>query len=421
MTLQHLINRYLDGEVTAAEDIQLRTMVRQDPSAREAFDAAVLLHLGLLSEQHDSAPEEYRQQLFLTIEHICTTQPAGDKATELAIRRTQRGFKQTLTLTVLLLITVFPFSDAFMDWPSIAHPLKRVAAVKSDLAVTVPVARHHRFELGAAQDMQTSGSDCTISSDTSSIEATDYVPESTGNVVFSDLSFAALPSTEQHAENNGKPNITDETINTDIAIAEDLRDQQAIPMFFSTTFSTGFRSSLPATDAIRHYNASLAYGLSNDDKVGLEIGTTSYSVEQGVRTLEQAGGGGAVMASATVNPEVSNGKLSSPNFGTHRYVRDSTTIAIQQTTFWGGVFYERKVLRLNDVSIAGRVGAGVGQQGLVGYGRITGEWKVVGPLTFILGAELRGMEFVSGQANSIGSPLTFGMVASALTGLHVRF
>jgi len=88
---------------------------------------------------------------------------------------------------------------------------------------------------------------------------------------------------------------------------------------------------------------------------------------------------------------------------------------------WGSAFYERKFLNVSSVSVTGRAGAGVGADGLLGYGRLVGEWSIGAGLSVVVGAEARAMPFRVGSAEGRSSATSYGTVLTALTGLYMRF
>ena len=56
MRLEVLITKYLDGELTAVEDRELRQLLSQNPEAKNAFDLSVSLHHALRKDAHLTVP-----------------------------------------------------------------------------------------------------------------------------------------------------------------------------------------------------------------------------------------------------------------------------------------------------------------------------------------------------------------------------
>lgn len=50
MSLEQLISRYIDGELNETEDIQLRSLIKDAPDAKDEFDTAVSIHLACREE-----------------------------------------------------------------------------------------------------------------------------------------------------------------------------------------------------------------------------------------------------------------------------------------------------------------------------------------------------------------------------------
>jgi len=56
MNLDNLISKYLDGELSRSEDVQLRKILSEDISAREEFDAHVLIHAAMKEDARNIKP-----------------------------------------------------------------------------------------------------------------------------------------------------------------------------------------------------------------------------------------------------------------------------------------------------------------------------------------------------------------------------
>ena len=188
----------------------------------------------------------------------------------------------------------------------------------------------------------------------------------------------------------------------------------------STSYAAGVSTSLPNTSDVEQLAASIGFGVTEDDLVGLELGSTSYSYTRTSSLTEQTGASVSRMAMVNDNGD-DDGKLASPTPTTGSY--ETTEFVDQQRAFsvWGTAFYERRLLNIESFSLLGRAGAGVATDGVVGYGRVTSELALGSAISLVVGAEARAMPFRLGPIQGTGSSKAYGTVFTALTGLHVRF
>ena len=210
--------------------------------------------------------------------------------------------------------------------------------------------------------------------------------------------------------------------NPTVASGEFTPWQQPEPLtvVISTAYATGVSSSLASAQNVEQISASLAYGISEDEGIGFEVGATSYSIDQASNVLSTTEPVSAMMRSS-VNEEPDDGKLSTPETGPGAYTSSSQRQTAQVRTAWGGAFYERRLLSLEDVSVHGRAGAGLLEDGVLGYGRVSGQWMLGAGISVMVGAEARSMPFQTGAGAAVSSEITYGAVITAVTGIQVRF
>ena len=188
----------------------------------------------------------------------------------------------------------------------------------------------------------------------------------------------------------------------------------------STSYAAGLSSSVEGATDVRQFAASVGYGLSDDDMFGLEVGTTSYTTNTTSTILNTPGSAASTAAEPSGGTPVP-GKLASPEPTSGSYEASEFDVRRQETAVWGSAFYERKLMTLSSISLTGRAGAGVTQDGVLGYGRIVGEWTVSGGLSVVVGAEARAMPFRMGANTMQSTTSSYGTVLTAVTGLYMRF
>jgi len=188
----------------------------------------------------------------------------------------------------------------------------------------------------------------------------------------------------------------------------------------ATTYAAGVSSSLASAQDLRQISASVAYGLSERDALGLEIGTTSYSVEQSSTVITTSDAFSSTMRTS-INDGTGSEKLASPEAVREVYGKGQMQRTAVVHTGWGTAFYERSLIASERLGLTGRAGFGASDSGFLGFGRLTGSLDLGSGFSVMLGAEARAMPFQTGAGAAVSSQITYGTVLTALTGLRVRF
>ncbi len=427
MILEHLINGYLEGELSEEQDRELRSMLGADPAAREAFDAAVIIHIALRCEDDTQVPAHARTTVFDAIDALAAHDDHIQSRYGSQPRRSDALRRLPALVAALMLIVLVPIAE------------QEPFAVNSDRNYTVTTTEKGQQEVSAhaagrmASQKGTTQTTTVLSTSSASVALNhDHDATEETSTTGSDHQLSRVPD----EGNDAQPRVATPSLSSvfgslggggiavGTATPEESRPSLPEPpttqVTVSTAFATGLTSSVEGAEAVRFIAASIGYGLGDDDVLGMEVGATQYSVQRSGMVLSMMGSGSSMTATEPPSGHGSNGKLSSPDRQAQRYASDSITYRLEESQVWGSAFYERKLFALRDVSLRSRIGAGVGEDGLIGYGRLTGEWHF-GAFSLIMGAELRGMQFRTGSESGSSSATSFGSVVTALTGLYVRF
>lgn len=411
MILEHLISAYLDGELTPEQDKELRESLASDPTAREAFDAAVLIHIGLRCEDRTIPPLDLRRSVFDAIDVIAAEEDRHAATLGVAKRPIKVGSRGVGVLAAVFLMLCVPVADLVMLRP-IAQDIEPKVETVSVAASTLKKERVVRSqdEHIARPDEGSVGSAIADAGLASKV-----APEG----LAADAASGVDPEVPLSTIFGGAVTPTVEWAVTEPAMPV---QEQVLPVFVTTSYAAGMASSIPGADEIRQISASLAYGVSEQMKVGLEIGSTSYSMTRDMTVLSgHAAGTGAFSSAKPADVSGGSGKLSNPEPSNADFVVSTMTIQTQETQIWGTAFVEHKLFALNAISISGRLGAGIAEDGMIGYGRLSGEWKVGGPVSIVAGAETRAMPFRTGGTAGANTAATYGAIVTAITGLNIRF
>jgi hypothetical protein len=476
-----LISKYLDGELSLEEDIQFRAMLGSDPEAREAFDAAVLLHIAMRCEDDTTVPVDVEERVlafidaspmyakhaasslseqhelkssadnnFTSIKTQASTSARGRRARGLQTGRVQA--RRVLAAAALLLVMALPFGDQFLniqdalvqldkvestDGSSLSVPqgasqersvvartvAQRASIGTSEIAepILAPIDSPDAGSIAAANSFASTNSIASANSsastnsfasvrdtkaESSSIRPSAYVAPSLNSLFASTDLPAAATSTGTHEKS------------ARIAV-----DEAAIDVLVTTSFSQSVAS--PTEGAVTTVAAGIGYGVSTSTFVGMELGSTQYT-----RTNETNGlvddNGTKIIADipSTRAARVDHiGRLSKvtaePNFSP-RYRTEVHTSLSPEGTLWGAAFIQHSVIKTSLISMNGRVGAGVGEDGMLTYGRMQAECNLFSSVSLTIGAEARYSPFRTGVNGGQPMARKYGTVISALYGLQVR-
>lgn len=409
MILEHLISAYLDGELTPEQDRELRESLASDPAARQAFDAAVLIHIGLQCEDRTVPPADLRSSVFAAVDVIAAEEQHHAATLGISKRPINVVNRSAGVLAIMLLILCIPVADLVMDRKA---PMATVAPVDTPQTAVTTINVRQTKKPRLQETMQ--NTEASVAED---VTAEFAEKSESGNV--QDQQNVATPDVPLSAYLGGLSAST--TLPGEhgqvISAAE-----QPLPVFITTSYAAGMASTVPGATDVRQISASLAYGVSDRGKVGLEVGSTSYAMTRDMTVLTgHASSAGAFASAKPVGQGGGSGKLSSPEPNNADYQSSTVTVRTEERQFWGTAFYEHKLFSYNSISVQGRLAAGVGEDGLLGYGRLMGEWKVAGGISIVAGAETRAMPFQTGGVGGANTSATYGAVVTALTGLNIRF
>ena len=429
MMLEQLITAYLDGELTPEQDRELRDLVRNDVAAREAFESSVLIHITMRWEDRTEVPKDLRAPIFDAVEAMAHDAPkikapannggkraAGSKRSSI----TPKALRSALTVMAAFLVLWLPVSESYLtDSDPSRFSLIVPEAVPTSSAITNSATQQvvTAVDLPSTEQHQpTQELMATLRDDRTAVvddrPAGMQVPTVGSFFSYSDSPLADAAVKETYVD-HAKPSPPDRAEEDEFMV-------ESTPIMVATSYAAGLSSSVEGASDVRQIAASIGYGFSDVDAFGLEIGSTSYTLNSTSSMTVSPGNAASTAADPSGDRGVS-GKLSSPEPVSGTYQTYDFTTTRQETSFWGSAFYERKLMRISTISVTGRAGAGVAEYGLLGYGRLVGEWTISGGLSVVVGAEARAMPFRVGSIDGQSTSTSYGTILTALTGLYLRF
>ncbi len=539
-----LITKYLDGDLTSAEDRALRDLLSEHPDAKIAFDESVAIHHAIREDAETlvAPPELVDQTEEAVLMRIFGEAPAATVSAPVA----ESGLRRRLVSSMLLLLAFLmpraignlPFeqlSKADILSTSVDAAVSERASIEVQNAALVQqwtsehadrVARSMALpESSGSQSSQPASVHCkpapvealasaaptaesgTVSgfavsgaADHQNDQSAGFAAETASDMTlsfndpvfgdsFDDLGALLAPTSadDDLPESNWAGGESSTTSGADtraqdvlargsggvLALAPGVTPEIGGEIFLSGTLGSDLlaQTSSDQADAISLSTVGLAYSVNPNGRVGLELGMMNFSYPY--QTLVWTGGEGVYNhptgngTSRDDNPikaqqgstrylgyssEATGGTEEDPTAGNGAGQGDEegdngatgqsgeegsesgagglldpdeeptrTAYSVSQirnkTTIWGGVFYEHEIPIRDRISFIGRLGAGGSNEGMLGYLRASGAYKMTDDLSLLFGFDSRAMllsVFEYKNVRKLNMSFTFTM------GLNVR-
>lgn len=442
MNLENLISKYIDGELSVAEDAQLREILSKDSIARQKFDASLRLHTDLLNDAEtiDVPIELYENTEDLVLMRILAESP--DKRTRVLV---PGYYSMAAAIALLFLLSIFQINDMknfvaegtfskiaetgidetiddLVDAPSELVP-DDTQINSSIISNTISTSSSKKFNLVNEESLIDNFFKSTnsegINEELSSTEI-----ELAENLLTYDIAINEENYFDETKKSLDAQNLKTNEVeqrNIELFVKKEINNSLQMQLMSDNIISTnnyqltdyasyGIQSQLfnfnsysnndievmtmLGSDIIRrgfesekdisvsHFSQSIAYRITEKNFIGAEFGFTEYNYSEEVRvflpTTNQRQGGVEAF-----NPSEHNNLT-----GNYPFTYNRT-----KNLFWASGFYERLLWESADVSISGRIGAGASNDGMLGYTRAMVKYNIIGGIYLSAGAEGRMFSF----------------------------
>lgn len=440
MNLDLLISKYLDGELTLEEDNVLRQMLKDDPSAKDEFDSAVLLNAAFRSDADSVVvPADLASE---TEDLILMKIMQSYK--EPVVIKTERRFRYRPVVAFMLAVlmiggvfSIYDVSDFSLPSNSTESLLSDATAqneteVSSNSTMTETITsstdskasnrtNQRTVRLDASRLNANRVSQTVVAEDETiySIAQQEIVASpslgTSSSVLSQSESMLSENPTFESAESSAKIEIT--STDADFGknrIESALQKAHSLPtnvytqniqtygskfdnsitlnsfeynenVYLSTFVSNDFarpsrnyKNSKPITS----YSQSVGYDIGGNSKLGLEFGYTEYQFDYKSYILLNTGGSSTNAKTEGLNP-IGN----DPNA-----IYIPIVLNRQANSYWAGAFWDYSIFETNRISMSGRVGGGFSNDGYVAYSRLFAKARIYGGIYLTLGAEAKGFD-----------------------------
>lgn len=438
MNFEYLVQRYIDGEITPKEDLQLQQLMKENPYLRSQFDNIVHIQHSYTQSTKPLLNERDSAAIFDTLKIAMV---ASIASTAHAPMTTSSIFAVASNVLLPILFSLF-----FLISPNNAtSPFLKYVAFQSPNSFLKSI---ENVPTQSIEKLTFVDNDNSIKSSGYLNSTTFFVDDNQPTTEFSVEKHPSIPvitsSTEINdwiGENSFETNdnfspiplmetsgINENTTTSILPLTPFVSYNVPIKLEFTVSASSQNSNSLgsiKSTPIMSQYLA-INYGIDEVNRFGIEFGSTSfiglsYGAVTKPQTEENSYGSGVQSASSSnddtpENPG-DNSKIKPNN--QNKYYCEDIEFRKDIQIFQSSVFYERELFETSFLALNSRVGVGVTNIGITSYTKTFVEIKPNDNLSIFGGAEYR---VLTGNA---GSALQQNTKASSMmsiqTGISIKF
>lgn len=439
MNFEYLVQRYIDGEITPKEDLQLQKLMKESPYLRTQFDNIVHIQHAYTQSTKPLLNERDSAAIFDTLKIAMV---ASIATTAHAPMTTSSFFAVASNVILPILFSLF-----FLSSPNNAtSPLLKYVAYQSSTPFIASLENKDATTVdnNSSENNNRIGKNRTVSSKFNSSLFSDVQPKSEYNEATQSSIATVTSSNEMNnwiLENRNVYNVGFSTIPFIESNEVDANSNVSIlpltpfvsynvPIKLEFTVSASSQNSntlgsLRSTPIISQYLA-INYGIDKVNRFGIEFGSTSfiglaYGAVTKPQSEENSYSSGIQNASNSndESPEnpVDNSKIKPTN--QNKFYCEDIEYRKDIQIYQSSVFFERELFETSFLAINSRVGVGVTNIGITSYTKAFVEIKPNDNLSIFGGAEYR---ILTGNAGSaLQQDTRASSMMSIQTGISIKF
>jgi hypothetical protein len=446
MSLEILISKYIDGELTREEDNYLRNLLKENPSAKHKFDSSVELHLEMLDDADDiKVPVDLlRRTEDRIMMEIFKSAPVTPVYNIKKVKRFNLSYNNVAAaIIVFFFLGVLSIRDsAFMNTGSFSDDSIKDAPKSEVINVAVSKPKIKDFKLNKSNLNKSK----IIDLNSSEAIVTNSVQQQTNISIYSDagpvdskksnlnessaseankeseiIKDKALTDSEPFIKDKSFDNFSNKKLQSNPVV--NYNSAGNIPMNYMDGFPIEireihltsfvshdfFRNNIQTHEnsAIMNYSQGISYAVNESSRIGMEFGLTQFSYD--VNKM--------VTVSNITPSDKKRVEVLDPTDNNGTTLIIPVKIEQQEQLYWGSIFYEHTLFNFADFSLIGRAGLGASSDGALGYGLILANYSVYRGIYLSVGTE--GRVFNS-QIPSLGINNVTSSI-SIVYGLHFQF
>jgi len=439
MNFEYLVQRYIDGEITPKEDLQLQKLMKESPYLRTQFDNIVHIQHAYTQSTKPLLNERDSAAIFDTLKIAMV----ASIATTAHAPMTTSSFIAVASNVVLPIL----FSLFFLISPNNAtSPLLKNVAFQSPNSLIASIEKNslNAIDNRGFANTKRIEKNSTVSSKQISFLNSDLEPKIEHFEANQPVISSILPSLEtnnwfnEHGfVNNEKVSIlpkveTNEdvvnSITSKIPLAPFISNNVPIKFEFTVSASSQSSNTLGSIrdNPVMSQYLAINYGIDDDNRFGIEFGSTSFvGLALGAVTKPQSednsysSGIQTASNSNDDSPEnpIDNSKIKPTN--QNKYYCEDIEFRKNIQIYQSSVFFVRELFDTPFLAINSRVGIGVTNIGITSYTKAIVEVKPNDNLSIFGGAEYR---ILTGNAGSaLQQDTRASSMMSIQTGISIKF
>ncbi len=426
MILEQLITKYLDSDLSNEEDSELREMLASDPLSKQMFDESALMHIALrFNTDQPVVSPELRNSVLSHIDDVI----AADQATSIPLSaptdarssRSANSLTSLLAYAVVFMLFCLPTSD----------PVKQIFAVNayhsSETSGRQSEVMHANATTNSRNAVRHSTAEVISMSAQQPMQAVKALEPTTSDGLMADTTnFSVIVPTTTTAAgslasfrsmlNASSANFGTSSESHRAPLQTMNMEEEKSEVLMGTTYARGFGAVSGVSD-LTQIAQSVAYSVSKDGYIGIEVGATNYTMSR--NTVIRMSAPGTVSQTRVQSDKSKLGDVSDPPIG---YTNVASNQVSHERVIWGAAFVDKTLANLSRLELKGRAAVGAGEDGLMTYGRASASVKLMPSVSFTIGAEARLMPFrVGPELTASSSSTLYGFTLNAISGIHIQF
>ncbi|MER3328109.1 MAG: hypothetical protein RIF34_00920 [Candidatus Kapaibacterium sp.] len=399
MNIDNLISKYLDGELTENEDLQLRNIISTNDKARDIFNTYIDLHIAAKEDAKSiSTPEDLKSEtedlVMMAILNASTVTARPPKSLNIF----NLFPRQLVSMVAALLLITFTYTSD-MNIFKISSP----SYSKADMEIEIPITS----SVNVNQDISENKSSSSIAQSVSVNQSKEIIMEAVANSTESEnTEFANVPTISKVTQNI-TPNIVEDAekskiiafeksnvvpeinLNPTFNILEDNAtssnmqfadfgnniNQQQNNIAINNIQLTAFTSSPyalygfddKANASISSYSQAVSVNMNEKTSVGLEIGYSDI----------------AYRAETFTHTNV----LDKYGRETGQQIVFRTERDKDHAMYWGQMFVQSQLYKIDNFDLGLRLGLGISESGLTSNSRLLASYELVSGIKLTAGTE----------------------------------
>ncbi len=470
MNLDEYFSKYIDAELSTAEDAEMRALLADNDAARLEFEHAALISVAMMAESEAiDTPDE----LFLATDALIMSKFEENRRKVAALPPIRRKSAVALSAAFVLcflmageeirwgnrdsLSMAQEQSTAFVEKEgaplrivgpsSLGGSAPRSAGVRaSSVYTTGATLASFANNASVGKDRETSGVPTSVAGLGSNVSA---AGESVEKTIRPNASFEeAIASSERLRVLRNEmifrnPQVIAMQENDDsrvMAQRETTPQSQAMSLAVVSdaipglhhvpsaaeqvqlgTFVGSIVKTSASTGSAQHFSQSIGYPVNESVNMGVELGTFSIVANIPGQFGTTAGlvQSGETKQKTTLLSLDNATTPPTDGSGSGHIGSGSGELSTERSVVWGAAFIERSVVSTNDLSVKARLAVGTSEGGPLVFARAMSVMSVYGPVSLTLGTE--GRMFFYDDKNTSNNDKNLQTMMSVMYGVQIKF